>query len=255
MAPTIFGVYWSDLWKDLDVADGCLFLDDKVVLPELLRAPFLQLLHSTHAGARAMLSRCDHVWFPHLYKTIQATAQHCFQCTSVGKNLACSQRLTSPAPRSFALAPLDEIEFDFIGPLHENPVSQHYVLVALDRFTRFPFAMCRSCPSADSFLKRLTEFTHILGLPKRIRSDQGSAFKSEIVASWCKTNNVRHIFSPIGDYRGVGQVERLIRTLRTRIGAHRFQNRSPSTFPQILFRILYDLRHSIQATTRTFPFS
>ena len=82
------GVYWSDLWKNLHVADGCLFLDDTVILPELLRARILQLLHSTHAGARAMLSRCDHVWFAHLYKTIQATAQQSFQCTLVGKNLA-----------------------------------------------------------------------------------------------------------------------------------------------------------------------
>ncbi len=68
------GAYWADLWKDIHESDGCLFLDDEVILPELLRAPFLQLLHSTHAGARAMLSRCDHVWFPHLYKTIQAVA-------------------------------------------------------------------------------------------------------------------------------------------------------------------------------------
>ena len=61
------GIYWSDSWKDLHVADGCLFWDDKVVLPELLREPFFKLLHSTHAGARAMKSRCDHVWFPNTY--------------------------------------------------------------------------------------------------------------------------------------------------------------------------------------------
>ncbi len=131
------GVYWADLWKDLYVSDGCLFLDDKVVLPELLRQPFLQLLHSTHAGARAMKSRCEHVSFPNMYKTIQATAKQCFQCTSFGKNLAYPSHLTSSSPRAPAARVLDEPEIDFQGPIYANPPSSQYVLVAVDRFSRF----------------------------------------------------------------------------------------------------------------------
>ncbi len=248
-------VYWADLWKDLHVSNGCLFLDDKVVLPELLRQPFLQLLHSTHAGARAMKSRCEHVWFPNMYKTIQATAKQCFQCTSIGKNLACPSHLTGPSPRAPATRVLDELELDFLGPIYANPPSSQYVLVAVDRFSRFPFAMCCSSPSAETVLKFLSEFTLLFGLPRRIRSDQGSAFTSDLISQWSQINNVGHIFSPIGDHRGSGQVERLIRTLRTRLGACRANRASSWSFPKALFAILQDLRFSIHATTDVSPFS
>ena len=45
------GTYWATLWRDLHVApNGCVFLDNRILLPEALRAAFLQFLHSTHGG-------------------------------------------------------------------------------------------------------------------------------------------------------------------------------------------------------------
>ena len=66
---------------------------------------------------------------------------------------------------------------------------------------------------------------------------------------------MHHIFCPIGDHRCTGQVECVIHSLRTRIGACRFQNPAVTAFPQLIFRVLQDLRHSIYATTNTSPFS
>ncbi len=91
-----------------------------------------------------------------MYKTIQATAKQCFQCTSTGKNLACPSYLTNSSPRAPATRVLDELEMDFLGPIYANPPSSQYVLVTVDRFSRFPFAMCCSSPSAESVLKFLS---------------------------------------------------------------------------------------------------
>ncbi len=65
------GSYWRSLWRDLHVtADGCLFLDKKIVSPTMLQPAFLKFLHSSHGGARAMWGRTEYVWFPHIYKSI-----------------------------------------------------------------------------------------------------------------------------------------------------------------------------------------
>ncbi len=49
------GTYWAPLWKDLpSTADGCVFLDHRIILPEALRDAFLGFFHWSHAGAQAM---------------------------------------------------------------------------------------------------------------------------------------------------------------------------------------------------------
>ncbi len=114
--------------------------------------------------------------------------------------------------------------------------------------------MCTSSPSAESALKFLNDFQNLFGLPRRLRSDQGSAFTSDLFAHWCSQNNVQHLFSPIGDHRGTGQVERLIRTLGTRLGACKL-NTQPRPFPVTLHQILQDLRLCQHATTLVSPFA
>ena len=64
-----------------------------------------------------------------------------------------------------------------------------------------PFALCCPTPSADTVV-RFSELGFVFGLPKAIRSDQGSAFNSQLSKQWCSTNGVQHHFSPVRDQRG-----------------------------------------------------
>ncbi len=108
------GKYWSSLWKDLHTTeDGCIFLDNRLVLPEAIRSAFLTYLHSSHAGARAMKSKADYVWFPHTFKSLEATAKNCQTCRQTVKNLACVPNVKQLAPRPTVTPSLDELEFDF----------------------------------------------------------------------------------------------------------------------------------------------
>ncbi len=126
----VMGKYWSSLRKDLHTTeDGCVFLDNRLVLPQAIRSAFLTYLHSSHAGARAMKSKAEYVWFPHMFKSIEAMAQNCQTCRQTGKNLACVPNVKQSAPRPIVTQSLDELELDFLGPLFQNPVSQHYVLL------------------------------------------------------------------------------------------------------------------------------
>ncbi len=222
---TEMGSYWRSLWRDLHVtADGCLFHDNKIVSPVILQPPFLKFLHSTHGGARAMWGRTEYVWFPHIYKSIQTEARSCVECNQTGKNLACFNNVKASAERSKVEMGFDEVEMDFMVPLGENSETQRYALIAIDRYSRFPFAMCCNGPTADNVKIFLVVLKKLFGLPKAIRSDQGTAFTSDETHQWCEKHSVKQIYSPVGDHRGTGLVERLIKTLRSRIGTCMLEN-------------------------------
>ena len=178
----------------------------------MLQPAFLKLLHASHGGARAMWGRTECVWFPHINKFNQTQARSCVERTQTGKNLACFSTVKARAERPKVGTGLDEIALDFMGPLGENSQSQRYSLLASDRYSRFPFAMCSNGPTADNVQKFLAELLKLFGLAKSIRSDQKTAFTSETLKQWCDKHCVKQTYSPVGDHRGTWLVERLIKT-------------------------------------------
>ena len=160
-----------------------------------------------------MLEMAENVWFPHTYKAIQSLAKHCAACQRTGKNLPCTPCVHLSAPRPAVTHCFDELELEFLGPLFFNPPSQQYVLVAVDRHSRFPFAACCAALTAEVVTRFLSELHLLFGLPRALRSDQGTRFTSTHLQHWCANNGVQLIYSPVGDHRGTGLVERLFRTL------------------------------------------
>ncbi len=249
--------HWLTVLPYLHTSEGLLFLDERLVLPHCLQQPVLTLLHSTHTGARAMLSMAEFVWFPHMVREIQCKARQCPGNTDSGKNLNIVRPHASHAstgPQEPVNAPNDELELDFWGPMASNPSSHMYVLVAVDRFSRFPFAMCTPGPTATAVTRFLREYVPLFGCPRRIRSDRGTAFSSHEVTEFCHRHCISQVYSAVADHRGTGTVERLIRTLRERTGVWRVASGPSFNFASALFAVLRDLRVSTHRISGGTPF-
>ena len=82
-----YGPYWHNIRNRLHVREDCLLIDERIVIPTQLRQTVLDSLHLTHPGSAAMLDLCQHVWFPHIHRTIVHMAQNCEHSTEQGKNL------------------------------------------------------------------------------------------------------------------------------------------------------------------------
>ena len=82
-----YGPYWYNIKNRLHVREDCLLIDERIVIPTQLRQTVLDSLHLTHQGSAAMLYLCQHVWFPHIHRTIVHMAQNCRHCTEQGTNL------------------------------------------------------------------------------------------------------------------------------------------------------------------------
>lgn len=67
-------------------------------------------------------------------------------------------------------------------------------------------------------IKHLNEIIQIFGVPKRIITDQGTAFTAESFQNFCSTRNIRCHVVAVGMPRANGQVERYNRTVLDALG-------------------------------------
>ena len=99
--------------------------------------------------------------------------------------------------------PNEEIQLDFAGPLPDENDNEVYILVGVNRFSRFPFAKGITNNKADTIIRFMQN--HIV--------NQVQGFRAKKFLIYCKRNNIKLIFAPVDDHRVMGMVEKLIRTL------------------------------------------
>ena len=91
------------------------------------------------------------------------------------------------------------------------------------------------------------------GIPKSIRTDRGSGFKSAVLKNFCNNLGIDHVFCPVGDHRGCGLVERTIQTMKRKLGTVAFSPQYKS-LKHVLHTSLDDLRKSKHAPLNKSPY-
>ena len=212
--------YYYNLRNDLAVArSGCLLYDGKLVFPHQLQNLVINAVHRTHPGQVGMIRLANLIWFPQIHRTIALRAENCKQCLDQGKNL---KPIISKSELGTLLKlsePNEELQIDFAGPIVDtkNNNNEHYILAAVDRFSRYPSALVHTNCDTQTAIEFLNQYCKFHGIPRSIRCDQAQAFKSRAFEIYCKEKKIKLIFSPTHDHRASGMVERLIQTLKRRL--------------------------------------
>ena len=212
--------YYYSLRNDLSVAhSGCLLYDVKLVIPYQLQNLVINAVHCTNLGQVGMIRLANLIWFPQIHRTIALRAENCRQCLDQGKNLKPIIPKSKLGQLPKLSQPNEEIQLDFAGPIvdRKNPNNEHYILAAVDRFSRIPSAVVHTNCDAQTAIEFLNQFCNFHGIPRSIRCDQAQAFKSRTFEIYCKEKNIKLIFSPTHDHRASGMMERLIQTLKRRL--------------------------------------
>ena len=154
---------------------------------------------------------------PRIYREIVEKAQKCTECLKAGKNLKCikSQNEFGKLPETKELNA--EISLDFAGPFQNALKQKKDLLVSVDNHSGWPSALFLPNPTTDRVIEFLAEYIATNGIPKRIRTDPGTAFKSEKFKQFCERYSIEHIICPVRDHRGNGKAERMIRTINERL--------------------------------------
>ena len=107
---------------------------------------------------------------------------------------------------------------DFAGPMpFKNKTQNNYILVTVDRLSRFPHAETFNNCDTNTAIEYLERYCRLHGIPRSIRCDQAQAVKAKEFELFCKNRNIKLILAPADDHRGTGIVERLIQTMKRRL--------------------------------------
>ena len=236
-------LYFFRLFGHLHVRSGCLFYDNRLVVPTSLQDAILQRLHEDHSGSQAMLDRASNIWWPHMRQSIKYLASNCDDCSYVGKNLKPLLPHSQVGSLAHPTRANEILELDFCGPLRCAHKTKNYILVAIDRYTKFVTTKLCSSPTAWTVRDFLTAYMRDNGRVHTIVSDQGAAFTSAQLATFTSLNCIHHEFAPSGDHRGIGTVERAIGTIRSRLTAMRLSQGTSFALKPALTLVTRNLRH------------
>ena len=194
--------------------------NDRIIIPENLRKINLAMLHQGHQANSKMEMASETFWWPGIFKDIRTKVENCTSCRMSGKNLETQIPSTEKNYLEILTEPNQEIQLDFAGPINSKSWDTLYILVAVDRFSRWPTAKTCSRTDTKTVLQILKELYTEKGTPKSIRTDNATCFKSDEFKSYCKQEYIHRIRSTPNLRTGTGLVERTIRTIKDLIRAN-----------------------------------
>ena len=250
-----YGPYFYNVRHRLSVRDNIILYDDRVVMPKQLRPTLMDALHLTHPGQGGMLEAAKHVWYPYLHRDIVATAQNCKNCREKSKNFKLISGKQHYTTLDAVVEPNEEIQLGFAGPLPDENDKEVYILVGVDRFSRFPYSKVVSNNKADTIIRFMQNHIVNQGVPRAIRCDQAQGFRAKKFLIYCKTHNIKLIFTPVDDHRAIGMVERLIRTLKLRLAIMKIdKSNRPYKLASDVAELIKTLRITPNTSTKVTPF-
>jgi cleavage and polyadenylation specificity factor subunit 1 len=216
--------YVSDL-KQLEIEnDFLLYMDaeqetdelfvvtEETPIPDDIRAHIMKVHNALagHKGVRATEFRLRKagVTFPDRRGWIERFIKECPFCQKQ------SYKTTMKGTMPFTLAQtevMQRLDIDLIGPIDADAEGYCYVLTVIDSFTRWVMAYPMRTAESLEILRNLIQHFGIFGVPREIKTDQGSNLKSRQMEEVLELLETRHTLTVAYSHQENGQVERMNR--------------------------------------------
>lgn len=188
---------------------------NQLVIPSCLRERAFQGVHDEtgHMGIERTLelARARFYW-PKMAQYIEEKCKSCERCVRRKSRAQKAAKLVNIK----VSGPLELVCIDFLS-LEPDSRDTRNILVITDHFTKYAQAYPTKDQTAKTVAAVLWEnFISHYGFPRRIHSDQGACFESEVVTELCKLSGMKSRTTP---YHPRGNpVERFNRTLLNLLG-------------------------------------
>lgn len=179
----------ADRESACELRKGLLFMEDRLYVPEALRAELLRHIHEQpavgHPGRNRMWNLvCTRYYFPGVQAMIKRLVEHCDVCCKTRKMAAKTSGLLQPIP--IPDRPWQDIAMDFIGPLPTDRKTKHNtIFVVCDLYSKsrhfIPLTGKQGGTDSITTAKALLQnVVSVRGLPRSIISDQGPQFVAQV---------------------------------------------------------------------------
>lgn len=188
-----------------------------------------------HYGVNRTLAKIEAKYFwPGMHQFITEFCRKCVECQKYKvSNLKPGGLLKTPVMSQR----MEVLAVDFFGPLPESEDGYRHILIVEDVATRwvelFPLV---SATALDSVKILIDEVFLRYGLPKRLISDNGSQFISEIIQHTTYCLGIEQSLTPLY-HPQANPVERRNRDLKTQLGilVGDYHREWPKNLPSIRF--------------------
>ena len=185
-----------------------------------MRELVLNALHFGHPGETKMLTDSKIFWWPGMADDIRQKQKECTACRNAGKNLK-TQIPSTDKSKIITNEPGEELQLDFTGDLISNKLpNRPKILVAIDHYSKWTTAAICKNTETKTVINFLNQHFNLHGIPKRIRTDNDTAFTSKEFKTFCEQYNIEKITGLPYMHTATGLVERTIQSLKNLILAN-----------------------------------
>jgi len=167
-----------------------------------------------HGGKSAMkFFMADKTIWPEIYKDIDELVDECEICLRGGDERCNSKNSIVQTTKMGELW-----EIDMLGRIPARNGSSKFIFVAVDHFTKYVKTKVVKTKSKEVIAQAVKELiVEKHRAPTRIYSDNGKEFQNETTARLSQNLGFKWVFNSPGHHNAIGAVERVNRTLMTKI--------------------------------------
>ncbi|CAB4030550.1 PREDICTED: uncharacterized protein K02A2.6-like [Paramuricea clavata] len=185
---------------------GVILRGTRIVIPKSLQQRAIDIAHEAHLGVEKTKSLVrEKIWFPKMDTMVKNTIERCVPCQAVGRANAPEPIAATNMPKH----PWRVLHVDFYGPLPSND----YLLVVIDRYSRFPDVEIVRCTKASVVIPKLDKIFAVHRIPEVLKSDNGPPFNGDEYKQYLKSLGIKPEFSTPLWPQGNAQVERFMQPL------------------------------------------
>ena len=184
-----------------------------IVAPAAIVKDILHRLHDRRGHFRlskTLASAKSEFFWPGLVHDVKEYLNNCVPCAQRGT------QAPVPLPMGSLLSdePNSLVSTDIMGPFPETERKMNYVVTFTCHFSKFNISRAIPDLLASTVVRCFADnWVGVFGAPRRVLSDNGTQYTSQLFEDFCKSNNIEHIKSTPYNPQGNGVAERINRTL------------------------------------------
>nr|XP_055047287.1 uncharacterized protein LOC129432726 [Misgurnus anguillicaudatus] len=220
----------------------------RIALPKLGLVVLIRHYHGlSHTSSAKVIQAINHLYcIADVHKTTKTILDSCLTCAKVNPHKQ-TKHDALPHPE----APFQHVQIDFT---HMPPIGNlKYLLVFVDRFSKWPEAFACAKEDAKTVVKILTkEIIPRFGIPTTIESDNGTPFASRVTQLLAKSLSIDWHFNIPYHPQSAAVVERTNSTIKQRITKAAIE--TGKKWVDLLPAVLTEIRMTPSSTTKLSPF-